>query len=170
MKNLKNFREYLVTKSFVSKNIIIPLLLFIICFSSFAQTGGRDWRQQIKTQKVAFITEQLNLTPNEAQKFWPIYNTFEDKLHQIRRNDERAIREAMKKESLTEKEAQDIIDQYLAVENKTHLAKQQLIKDLGKVLSPQKIIKLKIAEDAFNRKLMESYRQRREQHMKNKKP
>jgi len=152
------------------KRIITPLILFIICFSSFAQSGGRDWRQQIKAQKVAFITEQLSLTPQEAQKFWPIYNTFEDKLHQIRRNDERAIRDAMKKENLTEKEAQDIINQFLAVENKTHLAKQQLIKDLGNVISPQKIIKLKIAEDAFNRKLMESYRKRREQRMKNKRP
>ena len=170
MKNLINFHEHLINISLVSKRIITPLMLFIICFSSFAQSGGRDWRQQIKAQKVAFITEQLSLTPQEAQKFWPIYNSFEDKLHQIRRNDERAIRDAMKKENLTEKEAQDIINQFLAVENKTHLAKQQLIKDLGNVIPPQKIIKLKIAEDAFNRKLMESYRKRREQRMKNKRP
>jgi hypothetical protein len=152
------------------KRIITPLLLFVLCFSSFAQSGGRDWRQQIKAQKVAFITEQLSLTPQEAQKFWPIYNAFEDKLNKIRRNDEKAIRDAMKKEDLSEKEAQDVINQFLAVENKKHLAKQQLIKDLGNVISPQKIIKLKIAEDAFNRKLMETYRQRREQRMKNKKP
>ena len=152
------------------KRIITPLLIFVLCFSSFAQSGGRDWRQQIKAQKVAFITEQLSLTPQEAQKFWPIYNAFEDKLNKIRRNDEKAIRDAMKKEDLSEKEAQDVINQFLAVENKKHLAKQQLIKDLGNVISPQKIIKLKIAEDAFNRKLMETYRQRREQRMKNKKP
>ncbi len=152
------------------KRIITPLLLFIICFSSFAQSGSKDWRQQIKAQKVAFITEQLSLTPQEAQKFWPIYNAFEDQLHQIRRNDEKAIRDAMKKEKLTEKEAQDVINQFIAVENKKHLAKQQLIKDLDGIISPQKIIKLKIAEDAFNRKLMESYRKRREQRLKNKKP
>ena len=153
------------------KRIITSLLmLFILCFSSFAQSGGKDWRQQIKAQKVAFITEQLSLTPQEAQKFWPIYNKFEDNLNQIRRNDERTIRDAMKKEDLTQKEAQDIINQFLAVEEKIHIAKQQLIKDLGKVITPQKIIKLKIAEDAFNRKLMETYRQRREQRMKNKKP
>lgn len=168
MKKFKNFHEHLTNRSLVSKKIIIPLMLFMLCFSSYAQSG--DWRQQIKAQKVAFITEQLSLTPQEAQKFWPIYNLFEDKINQIRRNDERAIRDAMKKENLTEKEAQDVLNQYLAIENKKHLAKQQLIKDLGNVISPQKIIKLKIAEDAFNRKLMETYRQRREQRMKNKKP
>ena len=49
------------------KRIITSLLmLFILCFSSFAQSGGKDWRQQIKAQKVAFITEQLSLTPQEA--------------------------------------------------------------------------------------------------------
>ena len=152
------------------KRIITPFLLLIFCFSSFAQSGGKDWRQQIKAQKVAFITEQLSLTPQEAQNFWPIYNLFEDKLNQIRRNDERAIRDAMKKENLTEKDAQDVINQYIAIEDKKHSAKQQLIKDLGKVIDPQKIIKLKMAEDAFNRKLMETYRQRREQRMKNKRP
>lgn len=152
------------------KKIITPLVLLIFCFSAYAQSGGKDWRQQIKAQKVAFITEQLSLTPKEAQKFWPIYNTYEDKLNQIRRNDERAIRDAMKKENLTEKEAQDVVNQYLAIEEKKHSAKQQLIKDLGNVITPQKIIKLKIAEDAFNRKLMETYRKRREQRMKKNKP
>jgi len=152
------------------KKIITPLVLLIFCFSAYAQSGGKDWRQQIKAQKVAFITEQLSLTPKEAQKFWPIYNTYEDKLNQIRRNDERAIRDAMKKENLTEKEAQDVVNQYLAIEDKKHSAKQQLIKDLGNVITPQKIIKLKIAEDAFNRKLMETYRKRREQRMKKNKP
>ena len=89
------------------KKIITPLVLLIFCFSAYAQSGGKDWRQQIKAQKVAFITEQLSLTPKEAQKFWPIYNTYEDKLNQIRRNDERAIRDAMKKGHLIEKIGKD---------------------------------------------------------------
>ncbi len=152
------------------KRIITPLLLFVLCFSSFAQSRGKDWRQQIKAQKIAFITEELSLTPKEAQEFWPIYNTFEDKINQIRYNDERALRGVMRKDNLTEKEAQDALNKYLAIEDKKHNAKQQLIKDLGNVIPPQKIIKLKIAEDAFNRKLMESYRKRREQRMKKNRP
>ncbi|MCK0178223.1 sensor of ECF-type sigma factor [Flavobacteriaceae bacterium S0862] len=152
------------------KKIITPLLLLIICFSSYAQRDRKEMQEKIKAQKVAFITDKLDLTSNEAQKFWPVYNAFEEKTNQIRRSDLYKIRSAMKKENLTEKEAQDILVKFMAVEEKMHNAKQQLIKDLGNVISPQKIIKLKIAEDAFNRKLMETYRQRREQRMKNKKP
>ncbi|MCK0109304.1 sensor of ECF-type sigma factor [Flavobacteriaceae bacterium S0825] len=152
------------------KKIITPLLLLIICFSSYAQRDRKEMQEKIKAQKVAFITDKLDLTSNEAQKFWPVYNAFEERTNQIRRSDLYKIRSVMKKENLTEKEAQDILVKFMAVEEKMHNAKQQLIKDLGNVISPQKIIKLKIAEDAFNRKLMETYRQRREQRMKNKKP
>ncbi|WP_347925300.1 sensor of ECF-type sigma factor [Pontimicrobium sp. SW4] len=168
MKKLKNFHEYLINKNLVSKRIIIPFFFFLICLSSFAQGGRKEIQEKIKAQKVAFITDKLDLTSNEAQKFWPVYNAFEDKTNQIRRSELYKIRSAMKKENLTEKEAQDILDKFMAVEDKMHNAKQQLIKDLKKVIPAQKIIKLKSAEDAFNRKLMESYRKRHSQRSKNR--
>src|SRR5882762_10293643 len=36
----------------------------------------------IETMKIAFITKRLNLTPEEAQRFWPIYNTYAGEVRQ----------------------------------------------------------------------------------------
>lgn len=51
-----------------------------------------DWMKKIKAEKVSFLTHKLELTPSEAQKFWPVYNEFEEKrfdIHMKRRHMER---------------------------------------------------------------------------------
>lgn len=145
---------------------IIVLLSFSI--SSFAQRGGK-MQERIKAQKIAFITNQLNLSANEAQKFWPIYNTFENKMEDIRKNDLKDVRLAMRKGDLTDSEAQTILDKFMAAEDKLHNAKRQLVTDLNKAIPPQKIIALKKAEEDFRKKLLEIMQQRkkRQQNRKN---
>jgi len=142
------------------KKLIFLVFAFLLCFNAMAQNG--KMQERIKAQKVAFITERLDLSSAEAQKFWPIYNAFEDKVNQIRRNDLRVVRVAMDRGNLSESEAQKILDQFMAVEDKLHEAKKQLVKDLGSAIPPQKIIALKTAEDAFNKKLMEILQNRKE--------
>ena len=61
------------------KRLIIPILTLFICFNAYSQRDGK-MQERIKAQKVAFITERLDLSSKEAQKFWPIYNAFEDKV------------------------------------------------------------------------------------------
>ena len=55
------------------------LILFLFISSTYicnAQAGKKDRTEDINTVKIAYITNQLNLTPGEAQKFWPIYNRY----------------------------------------------------------------------------------------------
>jgi hypothetical protein len=59
---------------------------------------SKEKRAQLESFKIQFITKKLNLTPEEAEKFWPIYNEQKDatrKLMQERKEDEIAIQEAM---------------------------------------------------------------------------
>ena len=59
---------------------------------------------------MAYITEQLKLTTDEAQKFWPIYNTFDDKQFEIRHHKMRKIINQFENEEIdnvSEKEAQE---------------------------------------------------------------
>ena len=143
------------------KRLIIPILTLFLCFNTYAQRDGK-MHERIKSQKVAFITERLDLSPEEAQNFWPIYNAFENKTNSIRYNDLKKIRETMRKDNISESEAKQILVQFMAVEDKLHEAKKKLVKDLIKVIPPQKIIQLKASEDAFNKKLMKMLQQRRE--------
>jgi hypothetical protein len=54
------------------------LILFLFLSSAYicnAQDGNKD-KEKIEAVRTAYITNQLNLTPEEAQKFWPIYNRY----------------------------------------------------------------------------------------------
>lgn len=144
------------------KRLIIPVLLLMFCFSAWAQAGEKQMQERIKAQKVAFITERLDLSSKEAQAFWPIYNAFEDKTNTMRQNDLKEVRQKMRRGNLSEAEAQEILDQFMRVEDKLHEAKKQLVRDLGGAIAPQKIIALKSAEDAFNKRLLQMLQQRRE--------
>jgi Spy/CpxP family protein refolding chaperone len=143
------------------KRLIIPILTLFICFNAYSQRDGK-MHERIKSQKVAFITERLDLSSKEAQKFWPIYNAFEKKVTKIRQNDLREVRQAMQKGNLSDSEAQQVLDRFMTIEQQLFEAKKQLIKDLKNVIPPQKIIQLKATEDAFNKKLMKILQQRRE--------
>lgn len=142
------------------KRLIIPFILMLFCTSITAQKG--KMHERIKAQKVAYITEQLNLTSDEAEKFWPIYNAFDEKMHEYRRKEMRELRERMRNENISESEAIKLIDDYLTLEGKEHKAEVQMFKDLRKILPAKKIVKLKTAEDSFNRILMDRLKQRRQ--------
>ena len=61
------------------KRIISILILLAVMTSAWAQPqrGDKkhgDWREKVRAEQVAFITNELNLTEAEAQAFWPVYN------------------------------------------------------------------------------------------------
>ena len=60
------------------KKWIVILLIGVIPLAGIkAQPGDGNKREDaIESLKIAFITKQLNFTPEEAQKFWPIYNQY----------------------------------------------------------------------------------------------
>lgn len=64
----------------------IASLLFINLVQSQPQRPDRDTRvselKKIQAMELAFITKELNLNPNEAQKFWPIFNQYRNDLKQ----------------------------------------------------------------------------------------
>lgn len=142
------------------KKIIILSALFLFTAISFGQ-DFKEKREKIKALKVAYITEQLELTTDEAQKFWPIYNANEEKQFELRHKKMRSIINKFENgglEKLSDKEATALIDQIETIEDELHASKKAYIKELKTVISAKKIIKLKKAEDEFNRKLMKQFR------------
>jgi hypothetical protein len=141
---------------------IIPIALFLFSVSIFAQGGRKEMQEKIKAQKITFITDKLSLTAEEAQKFWPIYNAFEAKVEKIKDDDLRAIKMKMRKGDVSDREADELLEKLLKAEKDMHDAKLELVTDLKKVISSTKIIKLKAAEDQFNKMLLERLREFRE--------
>jgi hypothetical protein len=138
---------------------IIIILLLSLSLNGFSQDNDR--RERIKALKVAYLTEQLELSTTEAQKFWPVYNDFEEKEQQLRK-EKYSKRKETDVESLSESEAKKMIEDMISTDKMKQELREIFIKDLQKILSSKKIIKLKIAEDQFNKRMFEEYKKRRE--------
>lgn len=142
-------------------NKILLILLFLVSFHSFAQPPMSEKKEQIRALKVGFITNELSLTTDEAAKFWPIYNAFDDKQFELRHQKMRAFKSRMDDDTLdkmSEKEASVLLAQMENNEDELYQIRKKFIANLQGVLSPIKIIKLRKAEDDFNRKLLQQYR------------
>ena len=139
---------------------LILLSLFLLTFSAFSQHKERE--ERIKTLKIAFITERLAFTETEAQKFWPIYNAFEEENNKLRR-DSYNKRKVEDFDSMTEADAKLLLDDMSSIENKRHKLREKFMKDLLAVLPAKKVILLKKTEDEFNKKMFEEFKKRRQE-------
>jgi hypothetical protein len=68
------------------KKILLILIFAGVAFSAMAQDDQTDLGK-LQAYKIAFLTKKLNLSPEEAQRFWPIYNKYEAELRTARRED-----------------------------------------------------------------------------------
>ena len=141
-------------------NKLLLILLFLLSIHSFAQSQMEDKKEQIRALKVGFITNELALTTDEATKFWPIYNAYDDKQFEIRHQKMKAFKQRMDAdlEKMTEKEASALLAQMENTEDELYQIRKKFIANLKGILPSIKIIKLKKAEDDFNRKLLQQYR------------
>lgn len=62
------------------------LLVFLVVLGSLSGVKAQDG-EKIKALKIAFITQKLQLTPEEAQKFWPVYNQYENEISGLQLDD-----------------------------------------------------------------------------------
>lgn len=144
----------------------LTLLVVMLSLQAFAQDGRifRQKRDQIKALKVAYITNELDLTPEESAKFWPLFNAYEDKQQEIKKLRLKGYALHLEKGSfdhLTDKEATALLLQLEGYDDDLYQAKKKFMTSLKGVLTPIKILKLKRAEDNFNKKLLKEYRDKK---------
>jgi len=145
---------------------LILIILTLTSTLSFAQNGRllKQKKEQVKSLKVAFITSELDLTADESAKFWPLYNAFDEKQSEIRRTKMKSYLDRMDSENfdtVSEKEAATLLAQMESSEEEMYQLRKKFIGSLKSVLPAVKILKLKKAEEDFNRKLLQQYRNKR---------
>ena len=143
------------------KKILIPILASLLCLSAWSQQPSGE---RIKAMKVAHITKKLDLSSKEAQQFWPVYNAYDAKITKLRNTDLRNLKREIRNSigSLSDAQAGKLLDRLMAAENDLHEARVTLVNDLKKVISAEKIIRLKAAEDEFNKILLERLKEIRD--------
>ncbi|WP_282162792.1 hypothetical protein [Ulvibacterium marinum] len=144
-----------------TNNSIRILILFLLA-TTFFYGQNRPIRDKIKTLKVAFITERLSLTSEEAQVFWPIYNEHEDKIEAIKRKERREIRAKLVNfDELSEKQADALLNDLIALENEKHQLNVDFMEKMSKAITSKKTFLLIKAEEDFKKRLLKEMRDRR---------
>lgn len=141
----------------------ILLLLLTIMVSQLSSAQGRQGPEKIRALKVAQITESLDLTPTEAQAFWPVYNKYESKMEAIRRDERTTLRTLRKNgiDGLSQEEANELLDKLINFRSSEVAIHREQIEALKSVIDPLKILRLQKAEEDFKRMLLKQYRGKR---------
>ena len=143
---------------------ILPILLLLSSFSFYAQSENmKEKKEKIKALKVSFLTTELDLTAKESEKFWPVYNSFDDRQFDIRHTKMKAYKTRMNElalDKMSEKEASILLTQMQNTDEELYLLRKDFTQSLKKVLPAIKIVKLRVSEEDFNRKLLHQYRDR----------
>jgi hypothetical protein len=140
------------------KTRILLTLFLLISISSFAQEGEMSPAKQekIKSMKIAFITDRVALTPEEAEKFWPIYNEYTAEVEKIQKGKKGTrgpgVYDTIDK--LTDKEVEAHIDNSFTAEQQLLDLKKKYYQKYKSILSVKKIAKLYQAEEQFKRELI----------------
>ena len=142
------------------KNSFLILGAFLMLFGVRAQDDRN--KEQIKTLKIAFFTEQLSLSPDEAAVFWPIYNAHEKEKEAVRDQQRREIRDRFPNlDEITEKEARKALERYLELEEREEELDKAFYEQIAREFSAVRTLKLFQAERDFRRRLFQEYRKRR---------
>lgn len=115
--------------------------------------------EKIKTEKISFFTSKLDLTPVEAQAFWPVYNEFEKKrfelqrqIHQFERMPDETIT------NLSETEIEKMTNNYIDSFEKEALLLKEYNKQFQKILTKKKVLMLYRTENEFRSHLIREYK------------
>jgi Spy/CpxP family protein refolding chaperone len=150
--------------------VIATIALFLVSFTSLAQPAEKPQpkKEKIEQLKIAFITKELDLTTQEAEKFWPVYNEMTAALKKekkARREKNAALKANF--ETLTEaeieKQATDILDSEIA---EAKLKKEHTEK-IAEVIGYKKAVKLLSLEQRFKKELLKKLSERQGQNPPN---
>jgi hypothetical protein len=125
-------------------------LLFLFMFTAtfiFAQRG-----ENIESLHTAFITEKLNLSPEEAQKFWPVYNEYhtqEEALKKQRTEDRDMVKKAGGIDNMSDADIQKLIANETDIQTRELDLRKLYVTKFEQVIPPKKVAKLYIAEEEF---------------------
>jgi hypothetical protein len=141
--------------------IIVPLMFLV----QVSLGQNKEARQRIESARIALITERLGLTPEQAEKFWPVYNEYN--IH--RRNLIQEMQNARKNvdmNNISEEQGKELMRLGMDIkERQLHLEK--IYSDrLTEVISNRQMLSLRKAEEDFRKMIIQRLEERKRQQMR----
>ena len=133
--------------------------IFIIVFCVFAmvataQPGTK--RDKIEALRVSFISSKVNLTTQETQLFWPLYNEYNDKLENVKKTFRQQYIKDVDFNNVTDKQAEAYLNAELGVKQKEYELYKEYYEKFKKILPIKKIALIRRAEEDFKKELIKN--------------
>ena len=133
--------------------LVAALMLLPLCSFGHQPEGQRNHKEQWMAQKIAYLTEVMDLTAEEAQVFWPIYNQAQKEKREAYKAVKQAYANLDKgiQEGKGKKEIKDLLRQYTAALEATQSIDSKYVTQYERVLPVEKVGKLFSGEETFRR-------------------
>lgn len=161
------------------RRIIVLALAAVISISAYAQPAPKkDGKpepknmEQLESAKIGFFTTQMDLTPEEAGKFWPVYNEYHKALCDARkatRENFRAIKKLVAEGSYSEVEMKRLLIKYTEECTKDDELERLYLDEFLKILPVEKVAKMYVAEEEFRAKMIKMWKKPGQQEQKTQK-
>lgn len=136
----------------VIRYLIVAAVVFAAAASvCFACKPGDDWKERMKAAKIAFLTSEMDLTPDEAAKFWPLYNQYEKMKDEAFRAGRDSFMKLDQAVSEGKKNVSSLLDDYIEACSAVEGIEKEAVEAYKKVISVEKIARLYIGEEKFRR-------------------
>lgn len=151
------------------KNLLYVSILMTALLSSAVNSNAQrkfdnEWKEKIMCEKIAFFTIELDITPEEAKTFWPVYNTVEKELDQARHevmSSYKQLSEAVEA-NRPEKEISNLLDKYIQAKEQQDKIDNAAVDSYKAVLPLAKVAKLYVAEEKFRRQYIHKLHHKQE--------
>ena len=150
------------------KKILLILLSIAIAIPAIAQPEPNKQQQrnqryqQIQSAKIAFFTAELELTPKEAEEFWPVYNQYWKERETVIRRVQSTLRNVNRslkgEQTMTDAEIKNQLEIYISGSSEEGAIHKSYFEKFLKILPPKKVAKLYIAEEEFRMKMIHQLR------------
>jgi Spy/CpxP family protein refolding chaperone len=133
--------------------VIIATLMACLTMAADAHHKCKeDWKEKMMSEKIAFLTMEMDITPEEAQVFWPVYNQMEKKKDAAL---EQVIRSYKELNAAIEADNKNEIDKcltaYLQAQETLREIESDTAEQYKAVLPVEKVAKLYVGEEKFRR-------------------
>ncbi|MFN0213541.1 MAG: hypothetical protein ACKVT2_04740 [Saprospiraceae bacterium] len=135
-------------------------VLIVSAFGTLAQAQVDPERREARLAafRAEVFTRVLNLTPDEAQKFWPIYNEYTDKREQVQQE----LRPAKQLDQMNDAEVEEQIKRHFEMKQRDLDLERDAYQKLRNALPLRKIAKLPMAEREFRESLVKKLQEARD--------
>lgn len=143
----------------IHRSILTFMLFAGFVGIAFGQPNDRreEMKEKIKSIKIAFLTSELELTPEESKTFWPLYEAHENKIEALRRD----MRTGNSDKDLTEDQARQLINRHFEMEKEKLKLEEAFVAEMIPIIGPQRVIRMRESDEKFKRKLLERTRENR---------